>query len=536
MNDPSLHIMVVVEPGYGPGLDWPRTRREAGERDAVVSLLEASASGARWIVPASRAGAAASQVTLDSGRTSALTGAGAAVIDKLFEVQALVPEVETTELRLYAGAGLEEELAAALVAEAAVRLRVFDDGTLRSGQPTERFLAPVGVAARGKVFRVFGGPEASGDLGSEWRPVDLRPRRPGSAPVDLEPPRIVPTGLKAVDLLAPLVRGGHNGIVGPPRSGRLVVTQELLLRLGLEGEPWTVFASPTGHTPEGFDLSEEYADADLTSYIAFVFGEEGRASEGVLRVASAALTMATYSRDEIGRSAVLCLTDVFSVVPDTGWLCLTPGEGTSEGHEPDDASRLMSWPWGRDRGGSDASTTFLYSALDEEAGSDTAGTPVSPVRELDALVVLSREVAARGLYPAVDPLRSTSRALTPEIVGAEHFRVAQEVRSLLRWQAEVEAEIDRLGTAGLPEESRVLLERAKRVRQYLSQNTYMATKYTRILASTLTIQETVHAFATILSGAMDHIDEVAFFNVGPLSDVEERWAMIQSEKAQVDGA
>ncbi len=510
MNDPGLHIMVVVEPGHGGGLDWPRTRRDAGERGATVSLLEASASGATWLVPAGPAASAASQVTLPPVGAPAVPGAGAAVIDKLFEVQAHVTDVTVTEVRLYAGTHLESDLVTSLEGQSDVRLRVFDAGALRAGRVMDdSLLVPVGPGTRGKVFRPSGGTPGREDFGPEWRPaVTARP----SGPDDPEPVRILATGLKSIDLLAPFVVGGHHGVLGPERSGRLVAMEELLLRLGVRDGAWPLLAAAAGRTPEGWDILEEAAEKGLTDYFSFVLGEEAAGPDGALRVASSALTMAEYQRDEERRSTILCLSDVFSIPPGARWLDAPPS--------------LTSWPWGRGRMRDAAAITFLYVAgvAAGDAGTDTR------LRELDAVVVLSREIAARGLYPAVDPLTSTSRALAPEIVGAEHYRVAQEVTALLRREAEILREVDDPGRAMLDPEDRTLLDRAAKVRQFLSQNTYLATRYTGVEGSSVPIRDTVEGFAAILSGALDHIEELAFFNMGPLADVEERWEGIQRER------
>ena len=576
LADSQLHIMVVVEPLHAFGLDWPRTRREAGERGAIVSLLEASDSGARWLVPAGPASTAASQVAIAAGSRSAIIGIGGAVVDKIFEAEALVPEIQVSEVRLYVGARLETELNDVLKAETTIQLRVFDSGAFRAAQsiaiPPR---LPVGLLARGQVFHVPGEVLGSDSVSvSEERPIEgvLTHQRQRVAPIE-----VLQTGLKSIDLLAPFVKGGHNGILGLVGTGRLPVTMELLLRLGTHGDTWPIFGGRVDQTSMGENIIDEMNEVGLADTTAFVFGQNDRALVESLRVAEVALTMAEHQRDDLQSSTLLFLYDMFEISSSTSKRMLRPanmGQTAGKLHEPQTHS--LPWPWGRDGAKNGAVITFLYAA---EARIEEPDSRTYEM-ELDSLIELSPVIAWRGLYPAVDPLTSMSRALTAEVVGAEHYRIAQELKSLLATQIEIQARVDEvgmasldpddkeylfqvrrmirrtvprpewsvykeyvkksfpleerireIGTASLSDNSRILLSRGEKIRQFLSQNTHVATRFTRITGSSVPIRDTVESFGMILRGDVDHIDAAAFFNVGGFSDVEQRWAAISRKKS-----
>src|SRR5680860_58608 len=406
------------------------------------------------------------------------------------------------------------------------------DGLVRGAQVRDTggpISVPVGDATLGKVFNTLG--ECLNLEEGETLEVSERWGIHRKAPAfdQLESKtQMFETGIKVIDLLAPYVQGGKIGLFGGAGVGKTVLIQEMIARVAKDHGGVSVFAGVGERTREGNDLIVEMEEAGVIGQTALVFGQMDEPPGTRLRVALSALTMAEYFRDVQGQDVLLFIDNIFRFTQAGSEVSTLLGRMPSAvGYQPNLADEMgqLQERITSTRGHSITSLQAIYVPADDY----TDPAPATTFAHLDATTELSREIASRGLYPAVDPLASTSRILDPRYVGQEHYDVSNSVKSILQRNKELQDIIAILGVDELSEEDKIIVARARKIQQFLSQNTYMATQFTGVPGSTVSLDETVTAFRGITEGKYDNISEQAFFNIGGLEDLEKNWARIQKE-------
>ena len=430
---------------------------------------------------------------------------------------------ETTVLTLEVAQHLGDDLVRAIALKPT-------DGLVRGQDVRDTggpITVPVGDATKGKVFNVLGEVLNSDDKleGVERWGIHRQP-----PPFDqLESKtQLFETGIKVIDLLTPYVLGGKIGLFGGAGVGKTVLIQEMIQRVAQDHGGVSVFAGVGERTREGNDLIHEMEEAGVFDKTALVFGQMDEPPGTRLRVALSALTMAEYFRDVQNQDVLLFIDNIFRFTQAGSEVSTLLGRMPSAvGYQPNlaDEMGILQERITSTRGHSITSLQAIYVPADDY----TDPAPATTFAHLDATTELSRDIAAKGLYPAVDPLTSTSRILDPLYIGEDHYRVATTVKQILQKNKELQEIIAILGVDELSEEDKVTVSRARRIQQFLSQNTYMAKKFTGVEGSTVPLKETVESFDAIAKGEFDHVAEQAFFNVGPISDVEEKWATMQKE-------
>ena len=392
----------------------------------------------------------------------------------------------------------------------------------------EAISVPVGDVTKGKVFNVLG--EV---LNGDGKKLEIKERWP----IHRKPPafdqlesktQLFETGIKVIDLLTPYVQGGKIGLFGGAGVGKTVLIQEMIQRVAQDHGGVSVFAGVGERTREGNDLIHEMEEAGVFDKTALVFGQMDEPPGTRLRVALSALTMAEYFRDVQKQDVLLFIDNIFRFTQAGSEVSTLLGRMPSAvGYQPNlaDEMGILQERITSTRGHSITSLQAIYVPADDY----TDPAPATTFAHLDATTELSREIASKGLYPAVDPLTSTSRILDPRYIGADHYRVATTVKQILQKNKELQEIIAILGVDELSEEDKITVSRARRIQQFLSQNTYMAKKFTGVEGSTVPLKDTIESFDSIAKGEFDHVAEQAFFNVGSISDVEEKWAQIQKD-------
>ena len=388
---------------------------------------------------------------------------------------------------------------------------------------------PVGDVTKGHVFNVTG--EVLNLAEGERLEVTER------WPIHRKPPafdqlesktQMFETGIKVIDLLTPYVQGGKIGLFGGAGVGKTVLIQEMIYRVATNHNGVSVFAGVGERTREGNDLIDEMSESGVIKQTALVFGQMDEPPGTRLRVALSALTMAEYFRDVQKQDVLLFIDNIFRFTQAGSEVSTLLGRMPSAvGYQPNLADEMgqLQERITSTRGHSITSLQAIYVPADDY----TDPAPATTFAHLDATTELTRDLAARGLYPAVDPLASTSRILDPRYVGREHYETATRVKSILQRNKELQDIIAIMGVDELSEEDKIVVARARRIQQFLSQNTYMATAFTGVEGSTVPLSETIEAFSNIADGEFDHIPEQAFFNIGGLEDLERAHARIQKE-------
>jgi len=334
------------------------------------------------------------------------------------------------------------------------------------------------------------------------------------------------TGIKVIDLLTPYVTGGKIGLFGGAGVGKTVLIQEMIARVAKNHGGVSVFAGVGERTREGNDLIVEMKEAGVFDKVALVFGQMDEPPGTRLRVALSALTMAEYFRDVQGQDVLLFIDNIFRFTQAGSEVSTLLGRMPSAvGYQPNLADEMgqLQERITSTRGRSITSMQAIYVPADDY----TDPAPATTFAHLDATTELSREIASLGIYPAVDPLTSTSRILDPRYIGQEHYDCAIRVKQILQRNKELQDIIAILGVDELSEEDKTIVTRARRIQRFLSQNTYVAKQFTGIEGSTVPIADTIEAFNKICDGEYDHVAEQAFFMCGGLDDVEQKWAEIQ---------
>ena len=404
------------------------------------------------------------------------------------------------------------------------------DGLVR-GLPVrdtgEGISVPVGDVTLGHVWN------ATGDLlnAKPGEQVEITERRPihAKAPAfdQLESKtEMFQTGIKVIDLLTPYVQGGKIGLFGGAGVGKTVLIQEMIARVARDHNGVSVFAGVGERTREGNDLIEEMTETGVIAQTALVFGQMDEPPGTRLRVALSGLTMAEYFRDVQNQDVLLFIDNIFRFTQAGSEVSTLLGRMPSAvGYQPTlaDEMGVLQERITSTRGHSITSMQAIYVPADDY----TDPAPATTFAHLDATTELSREIASLGIYPAVDPLTSTSRILDPRYISAEHYNTAVRVKVILQRNKELQDIIAILGVDELSEEDKVVVARARRIQRFLSQNTYVAKQFTGIEGSTVPIDETIDAFTKICDGEYDHVAEQAFFMCGGLDDVDRKWAEIQ---------
>lgn len=398
------------------------------------------------------------------------------------------------------------------------------DGLQRGAEVTDSGKAisvPVGEVTLGRVFNVLG--EVI-DLGEEI-PADAR-----RDSIHREAPsfehlsttvEILETGIKVVDLLAPYIKGGKIGLFGGAGVGKTVLIQELINNIAQEHSGISVFAGVGERTREGNDLFFEMSDSGVIKQTAMVFGQMNEPPGARMRVALTGLTMAEYFRDEQGQDVLLFIDNIFRFTQAGSEVSALLGRMPSAvGYQPTLATEMgkLQERITSTNKGSVTSIQAIYVPADDY----TDPAPATTFAHLDATTNLERKLSEMGIYPAVDPLASTSRALSPEIVGAEHYAIATGVQRTIQRYRELQDIIAILGMDELSDEDKQTVERARRIQFFLSQNFHVAEQFTGQKGSYVPVKETVRSFKEILDGKWDHLPEDAFRLVGSIDEVVEK--------------
>ncbi len=404
------------------------------------------------------------------------------------------------------------------------------DGLVRGTQVRDSggpISVPVGDVVKGHIFNVLGDAldveTSSLEITERW---PIHRKAPSFAELEGST-EMMETGIKSIDLLTPYIKGGKIGLFGGAGVGKTVLIQEMITRVARNFGGTSVFAGVGERTREGNDLWVEMEEAGVLKDTALVFGQMDEPPGTRLRVALTGLTMAEYFRDVQNQDVLLFIDNIFRFTQAGSEVSTLLGRIPSAvGYQPTlaDEMGVLQERITSTRGHSITSMQAIYVPADDY----TDPAPATTFAHLDATTELSRDIASRGLYPAIDPLTSTSRILDPQIVGQEHYDVAIRVRSILQENKELQDIIAILGVEELSEEQKVVVARARRIEQFLSQNTYTAKQFTGVEGSTVPLAETIEAFGKITEGEFDHVPEQAFYNVGGLDDVMQRWDEIKT--------
>ncbi|MBW3580992.1 MAG: F0F1 ATP synthase subunit beta [Actinobacteria bacterium] len=371
---------------------------------------------------------------------------------------------------------------------------------------------PVGDAVLGHVFNVLGEPldvESIGEADDRWEI-----HRPAPGFDTLEPKReMFETGIKVIDLLTPYVQGGKIGLFGGAGVGKTVLITEMIRRVAQEHGGVSVFAGVGERTREGTDLLLEMGESGVLEKAALVFGQMDEPPGVRLRVALAALTMAEYFRDVQQRDVLLFVDNIFRFVQAGSEVSTLLGRMPSAvGYQPTLADEMgeLQERITSTRGRSITSLQAVYVPADDY----TDPAPFTSFTHFDGTTELSRDIASQGIYPAVDPLTSTSTILAPEVVGERHYKVARRVQEVLQRYKELQDIIAILGIDELAEEDRLTVARARKVQRFLSQPMYVAETFTGLPGVTTPVEETIDSFEALVGGELDDLPEQAFLNVG----------------------
>ena len=383
-----------------------------------------------------------------------------------------------------------------------------------TGNPIE---VPVGDVVLGRMFNVLGEPIDGGDpLPDNVERASIHRKAPGFD--ELSPSvEILETGIKVIDLLEPYSKGGKIGLFGGAGVGKTVLIQELIHNVAMEHGGYSIFTGVGERSREGNDLWKEMNEAGVMDKTAMVFGQMNEAPGVRMRVGLSGLTMAEYFRDKENKDVLLFIDNIFRFVQAGSEVSTLLGRMPSAvGYQPTLASEMgaLQERITSTKAGSITSVQAVYVPADDL----TDPAPATTFAHLDATTVLSRKIAEQGLYPAVDPLNSTSRILEAEIVGDEHYEVARKVQEILQKYAELQDIIAILGREELAEEDKQTVYRARKIQRFLSQPTHVAEKFTGMPGKYVPISETVKGFGAIVNGDMDEYPEQAFFNVGTIDD------------------
>ncbi|MGI6473255.1 MAG: F0F1 ATP synthase subunit beta [Thermoactinomyces vulgaris] len=379
---------------------------------------------------------------------------------------------------------------------------------------------PVGRPTLGRVFNVLGEPiDEAGEVKGAERHSIHRPA-PSFEEQSTEQ-EMLETGIKVVDLLCPYAKGGKIGLFGGAGVGKTVLIQELINNIAQEHGGLSVFAGVGERTREGNDLYHEMKDTGVIDKTVMVFGQMNEPPGARMRVALTGLTMAEYFRDQEGQDVLLFIDNIFRFTQAGSEVSALLGRMPSAvGYQPTLATEMgqLQERITSTKKGSVTSIQAIYVPADDY----TDPAPATTFAHLDATTNLERRLSQKGIYPAVDPLASTSRILTPEVVGEEHYRVARGVQELLQRYQELQDIIAILGMDELSEEDKIVVARARKVEKFLSQNFHVAEQFTGNPGVYVPVKETVRSFKEVLEGKYDDLPEDAFYMVGGIDEAIEK--------------
>lgn len=389
---------------------------------------------------------------------------------------------------------------------------------------------PVGNATLGRMFNVLGKPIDEGEkISPDNERWEIHRKAPGfeqQQPVA----SILETGIKVIDLLEPYPKGGKIGLFGGAGVGKTVLIQELIHNVAMEHGGYSVFTGVGERSREGNDLWNEMRESGVCDKTALVFGQMNESPGVRMRVALSGLTMAEYFRDEQHKDVLLFIDNIFRFVQAGSEVSTLLGRMPSAvGYQPTLAEEMgaLQERITSTKSGSVTSVQAVYVPADDL----TDPAPATTFTHLDATTVLSRKIAEQGIYPAVDPLASTSRILEASVVGKEHYEVARKVQEVLQKYNELQDIIAILGIDELGEEDKKIVTRARKVQKFLAQPFHVAEKFTGVQGIYVPVSETVRGFKAIINGEMDEYPEAAFYNVGTLEDVQKKADALLKEDA-----
>ena len=387
---------------------------------------------------------------------------------------------------------------------------------------------PVGEKTLGRLFNVLGDTLDGGEsLEGEEKWVIHRdpPSFADQSPVV----EMLETGIKVIDLLAPYAKGGKIGLFGGAGVGKTVLIQELITNIATEHGGYSIFTGVGERSREGNDLWTEMSESGVLKKTALVFGQMNESPGARMRVAETGLTMAEYFRDVKHQNVLLFIDNIFRFVQAGSEVSALLGRMPSAvGYQPTLATDLggLQERIASTKNGSITSVQAVYVPADDL----TDPAPATTFAHLDATTVLSRKIVEQGIYPAVDPLESSSRILEEDVVGKEHYEVANKVKEMLQKYKELQDIISILGMEELSEEDNLTVNRARKIQRFLSQPFHVAENFTGVPGKYVPVKETVRGFKAIIDGEMDEYPEAAFFNVGTIDEV------VEKAKAMQEGA
>ncbi len=385
---------------------------------------------------------------------------------------------------------------------------------------------PVGEITLGRIFNLLG------DTVDNRGPIEVKQRRS----IHQEPPKfeqlkpqseIFETGIKVIDLLAPYIKGGKTGLFGGAGVGKTVVIMELINNVAQQHGGFSVFAGVGERTREGNDLWLEMQGSGVINKACLVYGQMNEPPGARLRVALTALTMCEYFRDMSGKDVLLFIDNIFRFSQAGSEVSALLGRMPSAvGYQPTLASEMgaLQERITSTKNGSITSVQAIYVPADDL----TDPAPATAFIHLDAQTVLSRQIAEKGIYPAVDPIDSSSRLLAPELVGQDHYDVAMEVKRILQRYKDLQDIIAILGMDELAEEDKLLVQRARKIERFLSQPFFVAEQFTGFAGKYVKLEETIRSFKGLIKGDYDELPEQAFYMVGGIEEAVEKAKKLQS--------
>jgi len=446
------------------------------------------------------------------------------VVDVAFEDGQLPPILTALELKRPDGRRLVMEVAQHL-GERTVRCVAMDstDGLVRGMKVVDTgklISVPVGPKTLGRLMNVIGEPI------DEQEPIEADLywpiHRPAPKFEELETKtELLETGIKVIDLLEPYPKGGKVGLFGGAGVGKTVIIMELIRNIATEHGGYSVFGGVGERTREGNDLWLEMKGTGVLSKTAMVFGQMNEPPGARLRVGLSALTLAEYFRDVEGKDVLLFIDNIFRFTQAGSEVSALLGRMPSAvGYQPTLATEMgaLQERITSTKKGSITSVQAIYVPADDL----TDPAPATTFTHLDATTVLSRQISELGIYPAVDPLDSTSRILDPAVVGEEHYRVAREVQRILQRYKDLQDIIAILGMDELSDEDKIIVNRARRIQRFLSQPFFVAEEFTGTSGRYVPLEETIRGFKGIIEGEYDDLQEQAFFMVGTIDEVVEK--------------
>ncbi len=449
------------------------------------------------------------------------------VVDVAFEQGHLPAILNAIQIDLTSGGGTRRLILEVQqhLGEARVRTVAMSstDGLYRGVEAVDMegpISVPVGEAVLGRILNVTGDPvdEAGPVMATEFRPIHADPPKFEDQETATQ---MFVTGIKVIDLLCPYARGGKIGLFGGAGVGKTVIIMELIRNIAQEHGGYSVFAGVGERTREGNDLYLEMKESGVLEKTALIYGQMNEPPGARARVGLTGLTVAEYFRDEMKSDVLMFIDNIFRFAQAGSEVSALLGRIPSAvGYQPTLATEMgaLQERITTTRDGSITSVQAIYVPADDL----TDPAPATTFSHLDATTVLSRQISELGIYPAVDPLDSTSRILDPRVVGEEHFRVAREIQVVLQRYKDLQDIIAILGMDELSEEDRMLVERARKIQRFLSQPFHVAEAFTGTPGVFVDIKDTIRSFAEILEGKYDELPEQAFYMVGTIEEVIEK--------------